>query len=196
VCADSIWMPLVRGAAAAPPRLEPRRPPLAPAQQTCPRCGGRGQNFTPCDKCGGDGRVRQSKKIALTVPAGAWLAGGLLTAAAVCSRLRGQRRGSRQCQASFTGAALRARCRADAAGPSRQLRGSGDRQPTSPPPCRPRLPQAWTRAAGCASAARAARVCVGGRRATSMFSSTPRCGRGAGPHCRVTGRQVAGAAAC
>lgn len=48
------------------------RTPLGVFQQlqTCPRCGGRGQSVTPCDKCGGDGRVRQSKKIALTVPAG------------------------------------------------------------------------------------------------------------------------------
>ncbi|KAI8473278.1 MAG: chloroplast DnaJ-like protein 1 [Monoraphidium minutum] len=48
------------------------RTPLGVFQQLqgCPRCQGRGQMVTPCEKCGGDGRVRTSKKIALTVPAG------------------------------------------------------------------------------------------------------------------------------
>jgi molecular chaperone DnaJ len=37
---------------------------------TCPTCEGQGKSSTPCDRCGGDGRVRQSKKINLTVPPG------------------------------------------------------------------------------------------------------------------------------
>lgn len=54
------------------------RTPLGVFQQlqTCPRCQGRGQMVTPCEKCGGDGRTRTSKKIALTVPAGEYVCGG------------------------------------------------------------------------------------------------------------------------
>jgi hypothetical protein len=37
---------------------------------TCNRCEGLGQSFTPCDRCGGDGRERETKRIQLTVPAG------------------------------------------------------------------------------------------------------------------------------
>ncbi|KAG1673275.1 hypothetical protein FOA52_002555 [Chlamydomonas sp. UWO 241] len=48
------------------------RTPLGAFQQvsTCPRCEGMGQVFVPCEKCGGDGRVRESKRIQLKVPAG------------------------------------------------------------------------------------------------------------------------------
>jgi len=48
------------------------RTPLGAFQQvsTCPRCEGTGQIVTPCEKCGGDGRVRESKRIQLKVPAG------------------------------------------------------------------------------------------------------------------------------
>eukprot|EP00967_Tisochrysis_lutea_P054323 scaffold67896_cov20-Tisochrysis_lutea.AAC.1 len=43
------------------------RTPLGMFQQvaTCPRCEGTGQIFTPCETCGGDGRVRESKRISL-----------------------------------------------------------------------------------------------------------------------------------
>ena len=37
---------------------------------TCPECEGVGETSTPCGTCGGDGRVRKSKRISLTVPAG------------------------------------------------------------------------------------------------------------------------------
>lgn len=37
---------------------------------TCPVCGGTGESSTPCNACGGDGRVRRTKKISLKVPAG------------------------------------------------------------------------------------------------------------------------------
>jgi len=37
----------------------------------CPNCDGQGEESTPCNTCGGDGRVRNSKKISLRVPAGA-----------------------------------------------------------------------------------------------------------------------------
>lgn len=48
------------------------RTPLGTFQQVtvCPRCEGAGQTFTPCDKCGGDGRVQETKRIALKVPPG------------------------------------------------------------------------------------------------------------------------------
>ncbi|GAX84813.1 hypothetical protein CEUSTIGMA_g12234.t1 [Chlamydomonas eustigma] len=48
------------------------RTPLGAFQQvsTCPRCEGAGQVFVPCEKCGGDGRIRESKRISLKVPAG------------------------------------------------------------------------------------------------------------------------------
>ncbi|TYH94076.1 hypothetical protein E1A91_A12G016100v1 [Gossypium mustelinum] len=48
------------------------RTPLGVFQQvmTCSACSGTGETFTPCDKCGGDGRERKSKKISLKVPAG------------------------------------------------------------------------------------------------------------------------------
>ncbi len=48
------------------------RTPLGAFQQvsTCPRCEGAGQVFVPCEKCGGDGRTRESKRISLKVPAG------------------------------------------------------------------------------------------------------------------------------
>lgn len=48
------------------------RTPLGAFQQvtTCGRCEGQGQSFTACEKCGGDGRERENKRIQLTVPAG------------------------------------------------------------------------------------------------------------------------------
>eukprot|EP00878_Enallax_costatus_P014283 GHUV01014941.1.p1 GENE.GHUV01014941.1~~GHUV01014941.1.p1 ORF type:complete len:290 (+),score=68.17 GHUV01014941.1:782-1651(+) len=48
------------------------RTPLGAFQQvtTCGRCEGLGQSFTACEKCGGDGRERETKRIQLTVPAG------------------------------------------------------------------------------------------------------------------------------
>eukprot|EP00803_Ostreobium_quekettii_P003289 evm.model.scf_2489.1 EVM.evm.TU.scf_2489.1 scf_2489:14843-21146(+) len=48
------------------------RTPLGAFQQvsTCPACEGTGQTFTPCQTCGGDGRVNESKKIQVQVPAG------------------------------------------------------------------------------------------------------------------------------
>ncbi|MGQ0429194.1 MAG: molecular chaperone DnaJ [Gammaproteobacteria bacterium] len=40
-------------------------------QQTCPRCRGRGTVIrAPCAKCGGQGRVRSSKRLSVKVPAG------------------------------------------------------------------------------------------------------------------------------
>ena len=48
-------------------------PPALPAAlqvSTCPTCGGSGEQFTPCNKCQGDGRVRGSKRISLRVPPG------------------------------------------------------------------------------------------------------------------------------
>lgn len=38
--------------------------------QACPACNGTGMASTPCGTCGGDGRVRKSKKINVKVPAG------------------------------------------------------------------------------------------------------------------------------
>lgn len=48
------------------------RTPLGAFQQVtvCQRCEGQGQSFQACDRCGGDGRERESKRIQLTVPAG------------------------------------------------------------------------------------------------------------------------------
>ena len=37
---------------------------------TCPDCNGTGSRGEPCSTCGGDGRVRRSKKISLRVPPG------------------------------------------------------------------------------------------------------------------------------
>lgn len=37
---------------------------------TCPDCEGAGERATPCNTCGGDGRVRRTKKINLNVPPG------------------------------------------------------------------------------------------------------------------------------
>ena len=37
---------------------------------TCPDCSGTGSRGEPCSSCGGDGRVRRSKKISLRVPPG------------------------------------------------------------------------------------------------------------------------------
>ena len=37
---------------------------------TCPDCEGAGERATPCNTCGGDGRVRRTKKISLNVPPG------------------------------------------------------------------------------------------------------------------------------
>lgn len=37
---------------------------------TCPDCNGTGSRGEPCGSCGGDGRVRRSKKISLRVPPG------------------------------------------------------------------------------------------------------------------------------
>lgn len=40
-------------------------------QQTCPTCGGAGETMdTPCKKCSGEGRVMQSSKIKVRIPAG------------------------------------------------------------------------------------------------------------------------------
>lgn len=40
-------------------------------QQTCPACHGKGQTITdPCDACGGQGRVRENKKLSVKIPAG------------------------------------------------------------------------------------------------------------------------------
>jgi molecular chaperone DnaJ len=39
----------------------------------CPRCEGRGTTFTPCETCGGDGRVRETKRISIRIPPGARL---------------------------------------------------------------------------------------------------------------------------
>lgn len=36
----------------------------------CPDCSGTGQMTTACSSCGGDGRVRRTKKISLRVPPG------------------------------------------------------------------------------------------------------------------------------
>ncbi|GBG67465.1 hypothetical protein CBR_g600 [Chara braunii] len=46
--------------------------PLGSFQQvsTCPQCKGTGEISTPCVTCGGDGRVRKTKRISLKVPAG------------------------------------------------------------------------------------------------------------------------------
>jgi molecular chaperone DnaJ len=38
--------------------------------QACAACEGAGVRSTPCKSCGGDGRVRKSRKIRVTVPAG------------------------------------------------------------------------------------------------------------------------------
>ncbi|PSS19231.1 Chaperone protein like [Actinidia chinensis var. chinensis] len=48
------------------------RTPLGVFQQvmTCSSCGGTGETSTPCNTCGGDARVRKSKRISLKVPAG------------------------------------------------------------------------------------------------------------------------------
>ena len=47
---------------------QPETHPLQVA--TCPDCEGAGERSTPCSTCGGDGRVRRSKKISLRVPPG------------------------------------------------------------------------------------------------------------------------------
>ena len=51
------------------------RTPLGAFQQVtvCNRCEGQGQSFQSCERCGGDGRERETKRIQLTVPAGAWV---------------------------------------------------------------------------------------------------------------------------
>lgn len=48
------------------------RTPLGAFQQVsiCPACQGTGQISTPCDVCGGDGRIGQRKRVTVTVPAG------------------------------------------------------------------------------------------------------------------------------
>ena len=48
------------------------RTPLGAFQQvsSCPRCEGVGQVYVPCEKCGGDGRIRENKRISLKVPSG------------------------------------------------------------------------------------------------------------------------------
>lgn len=53
--------------------LQAVRTPLGAFQQVtvCNRCEGQGQSFTECERCGGDGRERETKRIQLTVPAGA-----------------------------------------------------------------------------------------------------------------------------
>ncbi len=40
---------------------------VCPQVATCNVCEGSGQSFTPCEKCGGDGRIRETKRIALNV---------------------------------------------------------------------------------------------------------------------------------
>ena len=52
--------------------IQPVRTPLGNFQQViqCADCDGKGERFTPCGVCGGDGRVRKSKRIQLNVPAG------------------------------------------------------------------------------------------------------------------------------
>ena len=46
--------------------------PLGVFQQvtTCPHCEGTGEIFTACERCGGDGRLQDRKKIQVQVPAG------------------------------------------------------------------------------------------------------------------------------
>lgn len=43
--------------------------PLGTFQQvtTCPKCAGAGEESTPCNTCGGDGRVRKTKGVTLKV---------------------------------------------------------------------------------------------------------------------------------
>ncbi|MEW5299676.1 MAG: hypothetical protein WDW36_002667 [Sanguina aurantia] len=52
--------------------LQTIRTPLGNFQQVsvCPRCEGSTQIFVACDSCGGDGRVKEEKRISLKVPAG------------------------------------------------------------------------------------------------------------------------------
>jgi len=52
--------------------VQPVRTPLGNFQQViqCPECDGTGERFTPCGTCGGDGRVRKSKRLEVTIPAG------------------------------------------------------------------------------------------------------------------------------
>lgn len=51
------------------------RTPLGNFQQVsvCPRCEGQGKVAVPCEKCGGEGRVRETKRIQLKVPSGTWV---------------------------------------------------------------------------------------------------------------------------
>lgn len=51
---------------------------------TCPECEGVGETSTPCGTCGGDGRVRKSKRISLTVPAGGPFLPALVTLGQPC----------------------------------------------------------------------------------------------------------------
>lgn len=52
--------------------VQPVRTPLGNFQQViqCTDCDGTGERSTPCSTCAGDGRVRKSKRLAVTVPAG------------------------------------------------------------------------------------------------------------------------------
>lgn len=52
--------------------MQPVRTPLGNFQQViqCPECDGVGERSTPCETCGGDGRVRKSKRLEVTIPAG------------------------------------------------------------------------------------------------------------------------------
>lgn len=41
------------------------------SQSVCPKCGGKGQEITKkCEKCNGKGRVKKTKEITITIPAG------------------------------------------------------------------------------------------------------------------------------
>jgi hypothetical protein len=62
------------------------RTPLGAFQQVsvCPRCEGSGQIFIPCEKCGGDGRIRETKRIALKVGGGSASYNSSAEAMALC----------------------------------------------------------------------------------------------------------------
>ena len=40
-------------------------------QQTCPQCGGAGEEIThPCTSCGGQGKKQTTKRLSVTIPKG------------------------------------------------------------------------------------------------------------------------------